>query len=227
MNVRPLLVANGILIAAMTGVSAWVWQTIPDGARLPVHWGIDGQPDRFGSKVEALVALPVIAVLLTLLFVGLPYIDPRRRNLDASSKLWNAAAIGGVALLAYVHMLMVLSATGRAIDMGDYLIPAISILFIVIGNYLPKTRSNWFAGVRTPWSMSSEYSWTKTHRLASRLFMGSGILSIAVWLIAGTKIAMFVFAGTILATAVISIVASYVYWKNDPARVGATANGEA
>ena len=105
--------------------------------------------------------------------------------------------------------------------------PAVSTLFIVIGNYISKTRSNWFASVRTPWSMSSEYSWTKTHRLASRMFMGSGVLSIVAWLIAGTKIAMLVFVGTVLATAVISIVASYVYWKNDPARVGATANGEA
>jgi len=144
MNVKPLLFVNGTLTAGMIGLSTWVWQSIPDSARVPVHWNIEGQADRYGSKVEALLLLPAMAVLLTLIFLFLPRIDPRRANLDASGKLWNAAAIGSVALLAYVHVLLVLTATGRAIDITDYLLPALSALFIVIGNYLPKTRSNWF-----------------------------------------------------------------------------------
>ncbi len=223
MNIKPLLITNTVLIAAMAGVSAWVWQSIPDGAQLPMHWNIEGHADRFGSKHEALLFLPALAVALTLIFWLLPFIDPRRRNLESSSKLWIAAGIGVVALLAYVHMFMVASAMGRGVDMVDYLIPAMSILFIVIGNYLPKTRSNWFAGVRTPWTMSSEYSWGKTHRLASRLFMGSGVASVLAWLAVGAKIAIFVLVISLVATSVISIVASYFFWKNDPAR----ANGEA
>jgi uncharacterized membrane protein len=227
MNIKPLLITNTILIAAMAGVSAWVWQSIPAGAQLPMHWNIEGHVDRFGSKYEALLFLPVLAVVLTLVFWLLPSIDPRRKNLESSGKLWIVAGIGAVALLAYVHMFMVASALGRSVDVGDYLIPALSILFIVIGNYLPKTRSNWFAGVRTPWTMSSDYSWGKTHRLASRLFMGAGALTLAAWLAIGTKVAIFVLAGTLLIASVTSIVASYFFWKNDPARVGARANGEA
>lgn len=227
MNIKPLLITNTILIAAMAGVSAWVWQSIPDGAQLPVHWNIEGHADRFGSKYEALLLLPAIAIVMTLIFWLLPSIDPRRKNLESSGKLWIAAGIGVVALLAYVQMFMVLSAMGRVIDVGDYLIPALSILFIVIGNYLPKTRSNWFAGVRTPWTMSSDYSWARTHRLASRLFVGSGAASLAAWAIAGTKIAIVVLVITLLATSVISVVASYFFWKNDPARAGAPADGEA
>ena len=227
MNLRPLLITNGVLIAAMAGMSAWVWQSIPDGAQLPLHWNLDGQADRFGSKIQALVFLPAIALLVTLVMWGVPRIDPRRNNIAASSKFWIATGIGVVALLAYVHVLMVLNAIGRPVDVGGYMIPALSILFIVIGNYLSKTRSNWFGGVRTPWTLSSDYSWSKTHRLASRLFVGSGLLTLAVWLGVGTKIAIFVLVGTLLATALISVAASYVYWKNDPARGSAAANGEA
>jgi len=227
MNIKPLLIANSILIAAMAGASAWVWQSIPPEAQLPVHWNIEGQVDRLGSKTEALLLLPAIAIILTLVFVFLPRLDPRRTNLESSSKMWNAAAIGAVALLAYVHALLVMSARGRSVDVGDYLIPALSILFIVIGNYLPKTRSNWFAGVRTPWTMSSEYSWGKTHRLASRLFMGSGAASLLAWPTVGAKIAIFVLVGTLLGTTVISVAASYFFWKADPARAGTQASGKA
>ena len=227
MNLKPILIVNGILIAGMIGLSAWSWQVIPDGAQVPLHWNIEGQVDRFGSKGEALLFLPGIAALLTLTFLFLPRIDPRRSNLEASGKLWTAAAIGVVALLAYVHVFIVMSAMGRAVDVSDYLIPGISALFIVLGNYLSKTRSNWFAGVRTPWSMSSEYSWSKTHQLASKLFMGTGVVTIVAWLAVGAKVAIFVMIATLVATSVISIVASYVYWKNDPARVDAHVNGEA
>jgi uncharacterized membrane protein len=227
MNLKPILIVNGILIALMLGLTVWVWQSIPDGTQLPVHWGLDGQADRYGSKAEALLVLPGMAVFLTAIFWFLPRLDPRRKNLEASRKLWSAAAISVTALLAYLHVFLVLNATGRAIDVADYMIPGISALLIVLGNYLPKTRSNWFAGVRTPWSMSSDYSWSKTHRLASRLFMGTGVLTIAAWLVLGAKVAVFVLIATLLATTLISVVASYVYWKNDPERVSGHVNGEA
>jgi uncharacterized membrane protein len=227
MNVKPLLIVNTILIAAMIGVSAWVWPTIPEGAQLPLHWNIDGQVDRFGSKTEALAAMPAIAVAITLIMLLLWRLDPRRSNIEASGKMWNAIGIGVVALLAYIHGFLMLSAIGQPVNVGDAVVPGISVLFLVIGNYISKTRSNWFAGVRTPWTLSSDYSWSKTHRLASRLFMGSGLLSLAAWLTVGTKIAIVVLIVTSLVTSIGSVVASYFYWRNDPARPGSHANGEA
>ena len=227
MNIKPILIANSLLIALMLALSAWTWQIIPEGAQVPVHWNLEGVADRFGSKGEALLLMPVFAVILTIVMVLLPRLEPRRRNLESSSKLWNAGAIGAVALLAYVHALLLVAATGRQIEIFDYLLPAISALFIVLGNYMSKTRSNWFAGVRTPWTMSSDYSWSKTHQLASKLFMGTGVATVLAWLVLGAKIAMIVMAGTLVVTAIISIVASYLYWKNDPGRAQTPVNGEA
>lgn len=227
MNYKPMLIANCIIIALMLALSAWIWQSIPDGAQVPVHWNLDGQADRFGSKAEALLFLPILAAALTFAMWLLPRFDPRRRNLEASGKLWTAATVGAVGLLAYLHVLLTLIAVGRPIDMIDYILPGICALFILIGNYISKTRSNWFAGVRTPWTMSSDYSWSKTHQLASKLFMGSGVVTLAAWLVLGGKVATIVLIATLLATTLISVFASYVYWKNDPARVHAPANGEA
>ena len=131
----------------MAAVSAWAWNAIPDAAQIPVHWNFDGNPDRFGSKVEALLVLPGMAIAITALLIVLPRLDPRRANVDASAKFWNAVTIGVVVFLAYLHVLLVLGATGRHIDMLNSMIPALCLLFAVIGNYLSKTRSNWFGGV--------------------------------------------------------------------------------
>ncbi len=218
MNMRPLLIANTALIAGMAGLSAWVWPSIPDGAQLPVHWNIEGVADRFGSKYEALLIMPVIAAAVTALLWVLPRLDPRRANIEASAKFWNAIAIAVVALLAYVHGLLVLTAMGRNVAVADYAFLGVGGLMIVIGNYLSKTRSNWFGGVRTPWTLSSEYSWEKTHRWAGRLFVVSGAATIVAWLAGGSPTATVVLIGTLIATSVVSVVLSYVFWKNDPAR---------
>jgi uncharacterized membrane protein len=88
----------------------------------------------------------------------------------------------------------------------------------VLGNYLGKTRSNFFAGVRTPWTLSSEYSWEKTHRLGGRLFVATGLATVAVSLLAGTPWDLYVILGGTFITVIVSIVMSFVYWRRDPDR---------
>ena len=219
MNVRPLLIVNGGLIAVMAGLSAWTWNQIPDDAKVPVHWNIEGVADRMGSKTEALLVMPGIAAAITLLLVVLPYLDPRRAHLEASAKFWNAIAIGVVLLMAYLHALLIISTLGRHIDMLSAMVPALSLLALVIGNYLAKTRSNWFGGIRTPWTLSSEYSWEMTHRWSGRLFVLSGLLSLAVWLLIDAKTALIVYVAAMVATSLAGAVMSYFFWRNDPARL--------
>lgn len=225
MNVKPLLIVNTVLILAMLGITAWAWPLIADDAQLPVHWGLEGVPDRFGSKWEALLTLPIVSAGLTAVFLVLPSFDPRRKNLERSAKLWNAAAIGTVLLIAGLHVFLVLTATGRDLDIRNFLLPGIAGLFLLLGNYLGKSRSNWFAGVRTPWTLSSDYSWDKTHRWAGRLFMLTGALTLFAWFFASPEVALYVMVAAMAATSLISIVLSYVFWRNDPDR--ANANGDA
>lgn len=222
MNLRPMLIANGALVALMAGASAWGWNIIPDDAQIPMHWNFAGEVDDYGSKTEALIFMPAIALGITFLLAFLPRLDPRRENIETSMKFWNAVAISVVAFLAYIHVLIVLIATGTKIDLPSAMVPGISALFILIGNYLQKTRSNWFGGVRTPWTMSSEYSWEKTHRLAGRLFIGTGLITIVAWLLSSAMVAIIVLGGALLASVIVSVVMSYVFWRDDPER---QANG--
>lgn len=218
MNYRPMLIVNGVLIAGMAGLSAWAWNQIPDGARIALHWDIAGHADRLRSKEEALLVFPLVALAVTGMMWTLPRFDPRRVNLESSGKFWNAATILIGLLLAYLHVLITLGVLGQPVDMANALIPGLCVLIAGLGNYLGKTRSNWFGGVRTPWTMSSEYSWEKTHRVTGRLFVLSGLVTMIAWFVLGAKLSLFVLIGLLVASAFAAVILSYVYWRNDPAR---------
>lgn len=222
MNVRPMLVVNGLLVAAMAAVSAWGWQSIPDGAQIPTNIGLDGNAYRHTDKEQYLMLMPAIGLGLTLFLAILPFLDPRRANIAASGKFWNAAAMLSVGLLAYVHALLVWAAAGNKFDLTSALIPGLSILFIGIGNYMSKTRSNWFGGVRTPWSLSSEYAWERSNRWGGRMMTLSGLASLGAWFVLEANLAFALLIGLVILSAVVSVVLSYVFWRADPDR---QANG--
>lgn len=218
MNLRPMLIINLLLTAAMAGFSAWAWNQIADSASVPIHWNLEGHADGFGSKSRALMLMPALLFGVTLIMQLVPGLDPRRENMESNGKFWNAISIQIGVFLAYVHILLVLAALGRALDMTNALIPALCILFAGIGNYLGKTRSNWFGGVRTPWTMSSDYSWEKTHRAAGYMFMLSGVVTFAAWLFTGPTQAFIVLFASLTLSTLGAVVMSYIYWRIDPAR---------
>lgn len=218
MKTRLPLLVTLVLIAAMLGVSLWAWTAIPADALLPIHWGIDGKPNGFAGKTFGLFFAPGLAALIGVVFAVIPLIEPRRANLLSSSKFYRASWIGVIALMAAVHGATVAAALRYPIDVGAVVLAAASLLFIVIGNYLGKTRSNFFAGVRTPWTLSSEYSWERTHRLAGRLFMITGAATIAALIALTPELATFILLGLSGATVAAALVMSYVYWARDPDR---------
>ena len=218
LSLWPIMTVNTVLIAGMAAMSYWASGQIAQGEKIAVHWNLEGTADRFMEAREAFYMMPALGIALTLLFLVLPALDPRRDNLAASGKFWNAAGIVSVMLLAYVHAIMLLNATGTRIDVIGALVPALSVMFAVLGNYLGKTRSNWFGGVRTPWTLSSEYAWEKTHRLAGRLFVLSSLASLATWAVLGAIPGLVVLIAGVSGASIVSIVASWFYWKNDPER---------
>jgi len=121
-------------------------------------------------------------------------------------------------VLAVSHAMMVGAALGYPIDIPGVLIILLPLSIGVAGNYLGKARPNFFMGVRTPWTLSSDLSWEKTHRMLGRLFVFSAIIVLATRFAIGTQAAFLALAGTISASAILAIISSYVFWKNDPAR---------
>jgi uncharacterized membrane protein len=120
--------------------------------------------------------------------------------------------------MAGVQALIVLSAVGVArSDVGARLVPAgVGLVLMVVGNYMGKVRSNFFFGIRTPWTLSSERSWNRTHRLGGRLLVLIGLVAVVtpifpwagvVELVAGVPVVV-----------VVLVIYSYVEWSRDPAK---------
>jgi immunity protein, SdpI family len=97
-------------------------------------------------------------------------------------------------------------------------IGSVAALLMVMGNYLSKTRSNFFAGIRTPWTLSSDYSWERTHRLTARLFMALGAIVLVLVLSTSVMIAAYVFVALLVSVVLAAVIMSYVYWRSDPNR---------
>jgi uncharacterized membrane protein len=218
MKIRVPLILSLLIVAAMAGLSVYAWPLVPDTARIAVHFGVDGAANGFAGKQLALTMLPALALGVTLLFSVLPRIEPRRFNLAASAKFYRAAWVGGIVIVAVAHTAIVLGALHVAVNVLHLILPAVALLFMVIGNYMSKTRSNFFAGIRTPWTLTSDYSWEKTHRLTGRLFMLTGLVVLIASIVLDAKIASEIMIAGIFASAAVGILASYVYWRRDPLR---------
>lgn len=225
--IRTGLAWTAVAAILSAGIAAWTWNALPATGDIPVHWGIDGRPDRFAAKAEVwkfLLMMPAAVFLLGIVLAIVPMVDPRKANIEAGRKAYLATWIGTATLLTLVHAGICVSMLQAGTDfvMPDntvrFVIAGTAVLMIVIGNYMPKTRSSFMFGVRTPWTLSSDHAWEKTHRLAGPLFMIAGALGMAgAFLFDGIWLALQLTAW-IFAAAIISVIYSYFAWKSAPDR---------
>ena len=208
------------IMAGMFAVAAWAWPQVPD--RLPVHWNLQGEVDRYGGKFEGLLLLPFVTLGLYLLLLFVPLIDPGRLNYQNFRKAYNAIRIALVLFMALIYGLLIYSAFGNQGNTTTVILLAMGALFIVLGNFMGKIRPNWFVGVRTPWTLSSKLSWDKTHRLAGWLFVLMGGLFVLLALVQTTW--MFIVVFTINALCILWMVLySYLVYRGDPDRTSPAA----
>ncbi len=209
----------GLAIAAMAGISIYGWVHIPADATLARHWNLNGVANGFSPRNHVLIGMPVVAIVLALFFFMIPAIDPRPEHVRRSAGLLAASAIGVTTLLAVVHAGIVLpAARGEASPpLPGITLYAVSILLILIGNYTAKSRSNFFLGIRTPWTLSSEHAWSVANRTGGWLFVLTGAGAAAAGLMMGPSEGYLVL-GAGVAAAVVSVLVSYFAWRGDPER---------
>ncbi len=214
MNIKwKVEVPQWILLAAMFGAALAAWPNAPN--RIPVHWGLAGQPDRFGGRFEGLLLLPLVALGLYVLMLVLPRIDPGRANYGRFPGAYAAIRIGVLGLLAAIHGAALAWIWHGRVNMG-FLAPfAMGILTIVIGGALGKVRPNWFVGIRTPWTLSSKTSWVRTHRAGGWVFVLVGFATVASAFI-GSRVAFFVLTTGLVGGSVGLVVYSYLVFRRDP-----------
>lgn len=197
-------------------LSVLMYPSLPD--RMPIHWGPGGQPDDFGTRLTGAFLAPLLSVGVYLLMLVLPRIDPRQDNIRRFGDTYRLIRTGLVIFLVFVHFLSLNAAMRAGMTLNTTLMIAVVGLFLaLIGNYLPRTRSNWFLGVRTPWTLSSERVWRKTHWLAGRLFVIGGILLAATgFLLPGSVI--WILVAVVAVMGLVPISYSYLLFREEGGR---------
>lgn len=137
---------------------------------VPSHWNAIGQVDGYLDKFWGLFLMPIISIVLFAFLLAVPRIEPLRENLAKFRKEFGIFVFIVMAFMLYIYLLTILWALGRKFNMVQFLMPALAVLLYYVGVLLKKSKRNWFVGIRTPWTLSSDRVWDKTHKKGAALF---------------------------------------------------------
>jgi len=164
-----------ILLLISFVISFYFYPQLPD--EMASHWNAQGEVNGYLSKFWGLFLLPFILTGLALLFIAIPRIDPLKENIEKSRKYYNRFIILFFIFMLLIQIHIILWNLGTKISLILILPIAIGIMFYYIGGLLENIKRNWFIGIRTPWTLSNEKVWTKTHKIGGKLFKLAGIIA--------------------------------------------------
>jgi len=162
-----------IVFSVLLGV--YYYPQLPD--QFATHWGMNGEANGYSGRLEGIIMLPIISVFIVALFLVLPRFDPLKKNYSSFRKYYNGTILVMAGFFAYIQVLMILWNLSYRFNFLQMMAIAFGALFFYLGILLEHAKQNWFVGIRTPWTMSSEKVWDKTHKLGGKLFKAAGIIS--------------------------------------------------
>ena len=174
-NKKTNLIIISIIVLSFLS-ALYLYPQLPD--RVASHWNAQGQIDGYMPKFWGVFLMPAITLAIFLLFLLIPIIDPLKKNIDKFRNYFNWLIILIVVFLLYVYSLTVFWNLGYRFNMTLLMTPAVGLLFFYIGVILKHAERNWFIGIRTPWTLSNDVVWKKTHQLGAKLFKVAGIIAI-------------------------------------------------
>ena len=209
-----------LIIAAACIASAIVYPRLPE--TIPTHWNMDGQPDGWSSRAFGVLITPVILLFVWGFVRVLPAIDPRGANYAKFGGAFEAIFDSLMLFLLGMHIVLLRAGLGYPVQIQRIAPFGIGVLLIVIGNLLPRCRPNWFVGIRTPWTLSSDRVWEKTHRFGGRLFVAAGFFIAIAALFWAQWVHVVLVTSILLATAAV-LIYSYLEWKREQSTASAVS----
>ena len=143
--------------------------------QIPIQWDVSWKAAKFAPK-EYVFLFGASPLLMLLLFEVLPKIDPKKKNYNKHAKSYRIMEVAIVLLMIMMTWCTIAGSIYETLDMGIIMPVTLGLIFIVIGNYLPRVKSNYFLGVRTPWALANDQCWRKTNRFGGYLFTLVGAL---------------------------------------------------
>ena len=201
----------GLLVnAALLVLTAALFPRLAE--QVPTHWNMHGEVDGTMPRFPGAFLAPVIGIALCILLPLLRRIDPRSRSYDRFDGTFNIVVNAVALLMSAVQIMTLAVALGYELDVTRWMMVGSGVLFVVLGNYMPRIRSNWWMGIRTPWTLESEEVWRRTHRFGGRAFVAGGVITVAASLMLGGAGA-YISLAAMMAAGLAPVVYSYVVWR--------------
>ena len=168
---KKTLIISSLICLLPLVISFAVYNKLPD--QIAIHWDDAGNPDNYAAKWVAAFGMPLL--LLAIHLIGMVTIlhDPKKSNQSAAMRLLSFWLVPVLSVIVVPVTLLI--GMGRDIPISTVVTMIVGIVFVVSGNYLPKSRQNYTIGIKLPWTLADVDNWNKTHRLAGALWIAAGI----------------------------------------------------
>jgi len=197
-----------IIIILAVAISAYYFNgLLPD--TVVTHWNVEGVADGWGDKNILVVFIPFLTIGLYILFRFLPRLDPKKENYIKFDSAYHAFKLLIIAFMAVIYFVSVYVNLGYDLSISNIVTWLVGGLFIIIGFLIKNVKQNWFMGIRTPWTLSNEDVWRKTHLMAQKVFIVGGILFLFIPYVSASFVpVIFIF----VIIMIIGLSFGYSYW---------------
>src|SRR5688500_2892486 len=201
-----------VFIVASVVFSLAVYAKLPD--QVATHFGPTGEPDGWSSRSFAAFGMPLLSFFMFSLLSALPKVMPRRENYERFSDTYWTIITVIMAFISAMHVVLLGIALGWPIDVPTFVLLGVGAMFVIMGNLMPRVKSNWMLGIRTPWTLDSENVWRETHRIGGRTMVVAGIITMVAAFLPDA-IRPWIAFGALLFGAMIPAVYSYILWRRE------------
>ena len=203
-NLKVLIITSiVILLPILAGVI--LWNQLPDP--MPTHWNAAGEVDGWSSKPFAIFGLPLILVAVQWLCMLGTAADPKKNN--HSEKIMHLVLWIIPIISVVLFTITYLTALGYGVRMEVVMPIFIGLVFVIIGNYLPKCKQNYTIGIKIPWTLNNEENWNKTHRFAGFVWVFCGVAI----MLTGVFGSFWIFLPIALLMVIVPIAYSYILYR--------------
>ena len=205
----PTIIITALLTLLPIALGLILWSRLPDP--MPSHFSSAGEADGFTSKAFVVFALPAAMLLVHIVCAAATLMDPKRKNIDGKPFLMVLWICPAMSIL--VNGMVYAYALGKKINITTCVLIGCGILFIILGNYLPKCGQNYSIGIKTPWALNDEDNWRATHRFGGKVFVAVGVITVILaFIVTSSSVLFWVYFALMILASATPMVYSYIYY---------------
>ncbi len=203
-NKATLIVTSLIMLLPML-IGLILWDRLPE--QVPIHWNIDGEVDNWSSKAFAVFGIPGFMLAIHWLCALTATLDPKSKEYQPVMlriALWICPCIG-LMLCGFIYPVSM----GYDVSIEVVMPLVVGLLFVIVGNYLPKCKQTYTMGIKLPWTLNSEENWNRTHRFGGKVWVAGGVAVMATAIIG----CFWILIGALVLMVVLPTIYSYLYYR--------------